>query len=371
MDGKGNSETLKADIRKIRLSELESFVQSKTFMQLPYVPITPARARSYLENPHGLPDDIVVIMAYMDGQMIAFRSLYAGVVQPEKERVRFGWCSGSWVHPDFRRKGISLRLLKEAYHDWNGRLMFTNYAPESENLYLKTGWFHEIHKYEGARGYLFVGKERLKLLTRKKKVPAFLFAMGSLFTDLIAGMRVLAYHQKIKSILQFEELNFPDSKCFEFLQNDPGNYLFLREEKDWNWIFRFPWITDSNSEIKRKYPFSSVSGNFYYRTIKVQQDGMLTGLFIFSVREGHLKTLCFHLKPGIEKDVAGFIRKFAAREKLEMVTVYHSEIAHYLLQDKSPFLYVKPYGQKIYSTFPPEKTNRYLYRDGEGDYVLT
>jgi GNAT superfamily N-acetyltransferase len=371
MGGKGNSEALKAEISKVRLSELESFIHSKPFMQLTCVPITPARAKSYMENPHGLPDDMVLIMAYMDGQMIAFRSLYAGVIQPENERIRFGWCSGSWVHPDFRRKGISLRLLKEAYDDWNGRLMFTNYAPESENLYLKTGWFHEIHSYEGARGYLFVGKQRLMSVTGNRKVPAFLFTIGSFITNLIARMRVFACSHKINRALQFEELEFPDSECYRFLQDDPENFLFVREEKDWNWIFRFPWISDSNNEIKRKYPFSSVSGSFYYRTIKVLQDGILAGFFIFSVREGHLKTLFFHLKPAMEKDVAGFIKKFAAREKLEMVTIYHSEIARSLLQDKIPFLYVKPYGQKIYSTFLFDKSFRYFYRDGEGDYTLT
>ena len=371
MGGKGNSEALKAEIRKVRLSELESFIRSKAFKQHTWVPIAPARAKSYIENPHGHPDDIVLIMAYVDDQLIAFRSLYAGVIQPESGRIRFGWCSGSWVHPGYRRKGISLRLLKEAYNDWNGRLMFTNYAPESENLYLKTGWFHEIHTYEGARGYLFVGKKRMMPVTRNRKIPAFLITMGSFIASLIARIRVFAFRQKINLTLQFEELEFPDSGCYRFLQDDPGNFLFVREEQDWNWIFRFPWITDYNNQVKTKYPFSSVSGSFYYRTIKMQQDGMLAGFFIFSVREGHLKTLFFHLKPGMEKDAAGFIRMFAAREKLEMVTVYHSEIAGYLLQDKSPFLYVKPYGQKIYSTFSPDKPSKYLYRDGEGDYALT
>ncbi len=371
MGGKGNSEALRAEIRKVRLSELESFIRSKAFKQHTWVPIAPARAKSYIENPHGHPDDIVLIMAYVDDQLIAFRSLYAGVIQPESGRIRFGWCSGSWVHPGYRRKGISLHLLKEAYNDWNGRLMFTNYAPESENLYLKTGWFHEIHTYEGARGYLFAGKERFMSIARIRKLPAFLVTLGSFLTNLIARLRIFTFSQKLNSSLQFEELEFPDNTCYEFLNVNPGNFLFVREEKDWNWIFRYPWITGYKSELKGKYPFSSVSGNFYYRTVKVYNKDVMTGFFIFSVREGKLKTLFFHLKPGIEKDVAGFIRKFTAREKLEMATVYHPEIARFLLQDKSPFLYVKSYGQKIYSTFPVEKSNSFMYGDGEGDYVFT
>jgi hypothetical protein len=81
MGGEGNSETLMAEIRKVRLSELESFIQSESFGQLANIPITPARAKSYIKNPHGLPDDVVLIMAFTDGQLVAFRSLFAGTVQ--------------------------------------------------------------------------------------------------------------------------------------------------------------------------------------------------------------------------------------------------------------------------------------------------
>ena len=371
MGGKGNSETLRAEIRKVRLSELESFIHSELFGQLVYIPVTPARASSYMKNPHGLPDDVVLIMAFVDGHLVAFRSLFAGMVQKGMERIRFGWCSGNWVHPQYRKKGLSQRLLTEAYTDWNGRLMFTNYATESENLYLKTGWFHEIHRYEGVRGYLFLKKGRLMNLIKNKAVPSPVFSLVSYGIHLIARYRVYMLGRQGEMKLQFEESEYPDSTCFRFLHDNPGNYLFVRNEEDWNWIFGYPWITGNSSGIKNKYPFSSVSGDFYYRTIKVQHNGVLAGFFIFSVREGHLKTLFFLLEPGIEKDVAGYIRLFAAREKLEMATVYHSEVARYLLKDKSPFIYVKKFGQKIYSTFEPGLSGSQVIRDSEGDYIFT
>jgi GNAT superfamily N-acetyltransferase len=371
MGGQGNSETLRTEIRKIRLSELESFIQSDSFGQLAYIPITPARAMSYIKNPYGLPDDVVLIMAFTDGQLVAFRSLFAGIVQKEMERIRFGWCSGNWVHPQYRKKGLSQLLLKEAYSDWNGRLMFTNYAPESENLYLKTGWFHEIHRYDGVRAYLFLKKGRLMNLMKNKAVPSPVVSLVSHSIDLIARVRVYLSGRIVDSNLQFKELEYPDSTCFRFLHDNPRNFLFVRNEDDWNWIFGYSWIKDNISEIKKRYPFSSVSGDFYYRTIKVLQNGVMTGFFIVSVREGHLKTLFFLLKPGLEKDVSGYICLFAAREKLEMATVYHSGVASYLLKNKSPFLYVKKFGQKIYSTFETGISASHVIRDSDGDYVFT
>jgi GNAT superfamily N-acetyltransferase len=371
MGGEGNSETLMAEIRKVRLSELGSFIESESFGQLANIPVTPARAKSYIKNPHGLPDDVVLLMAFTDGQLVAFRSLFAGTVQKGRERIRFGWCSGNWVHPQYRKKGLSKRLLTEAYADWNGRLMFTNYAPESENLYLKTGWFHEIHRYEGMRGYLFLKKERLMNLIKNKSIPSSLVSLLSHCIYLVARYRVYMSGRKGDMKLQFEESEYPDITCFRFLHDNPRNFLFVRNEEDWNWIFGYPWITGSSIELKNRYPFSSVSENFYYRTIKVQQNGVLAGFFIIMVREGHLKTLFFLLKPDVEKDVAGYIRMFAAREKLEMATVYHPEVARYFLTDNWPFIYVKKFGQKIYSTFDTGISVSHEIRDSEGDYIFT
>jgi GNAT superfamily N-acetyltransferase len=371
MGREGNSETLSAEIRKVRLSELEHFIQSESFDNLNHVPVTPARARSYIKNPHGLPDDVVLIMAFSDGQLIAFRSLFAGMIDHGMESIRFGWCSGNWVHPRYRKKGLSQQLLREAYADWNGRLMFTNYAPESENLYLKTGWFHEIYRYDGARGYLFLRKERLTSFYGNRKMPPLVYSVASRVIGFFARFRVFMYNQKRNMEVQFHESEFPDSTCFRFLSDNPRKFLFVRNEEDWNWIFDYPWITKNNSEMNTRYPFSSASGEFYYRTIKVQQNGVLEGFFIFSVREGHLKTLFFMLKPGIEKDVADYIRMFAATEKLEMASVYHSKIASFFIQEKTPFIYVKKFGQKIYSSFETGISGSHDIRDSEGDYIFT
>jgi hypothetical protein len=54
-----------------------------------------------------------------------------------------------------------------------------------------------------------------------------------------------------------------------------------------------------------------------------------------------------------------------------MVTVYNADIARFFQQRRYPYIWVKPFGQTIYSTFslqiPPGK----IIQDGEGDYVFT
>ncbi len=371
MDGKSHSKTLKPEIQKIRLSELESFIGSKTFRKAPVVPISPSRARSYLENPHGKPDDVALYLAVWKGNLVAFRSLFAGVAQTKAKTFRFGWSSGAWVHPEFRRKGLSKQLLKMALEDWGGRLMITNYAPEAEKLILSTNLFRPIHQFEGARAYLFPKTVKLIRFARQNGTAKIMLSLTDLLISGFSTFQSLFFSPKKHPEIWFEELGFPDKECFQFIEKGKENFLFPRGEDEWKWIFRFPWISDNNRAVKEKYPFSTCSASFFYRTVKVRVKNKLNGIFIFSVREGHLKTLSFWLPPGLENETARFLKQYCVKHKLEMITVNNSGIARQLFARKFPFLHVKKTGKKIYSSFDVSGAEGFLFQDGDGDTVFT
>ena len=371
MGGKSNSETLTPEIRKIRLDELDAFIQSDEFRQLSQIPITPSRATSYLENPHGKPEDVVLILALANNKLVAFRSLFAGEIQTEKEKIRFGWCSGNWVHPDFRRKGISKMLLQEAFSVWYGKLMFTNYATESEKLYLNTGWFRPIHQFDGTRAYLFPKTVKLLAGAQKNRFSKWIF---SLFDICIAGysnMNILFFSYFKNPDIRFEIIPFPDEETYRFLEQHNKKYLFAKGAEALKWIFENPWISEINREVANKYPFSSCSNSFKYETVKVWQNSQLAATFIFSVREGHLKTLFFQNPPGLNDEIARYIKWYSVKHKIEMVTMYNSATAGCFFAQKFPFLYVKKYGQKIYSSFEIPGIEKFKFQDGDGDVAFT
>ncbi|HDR51644.1 MAG TPA: GNAT family N-acetyltransferase [Mariniphaga anaerophila] len=371
MGGESNSETLNPEIRKIRLSELENFVQSNEYKRFPTVPITPARAKSYLNNPHGKKEDVVLILAFFYGELVAFRSLFAGVIQAEKVKIRFGWCSGNWVHPDFRRKGISKKLLEEAFSAWNGKLMFTNYAPESEKLYLKTGWFTPIHQFDGARAYLFPKTVKLLAGAQRNRFSKWFFSRVDSCIACYSNMNILFFSYFKNPDIRFETIPVPDEETYRFLEVQGENSLFGRNAEELKWIFQYPWISEINRESAGKYPFSSCSTSFTYTTVKVWHKNKLTGVFIFSVREGHLKTLFFSYPPEMNNEIMRFIKQHCVKQKIEMITIYNSAIANHLFARKFPFLHVKKYGQKIYSTFGLDEVEKLHFQDGDGDVFFT
>jgi hypothetical protein len=362
---------LNLEIKKIRLNELESFVQSETWLQFTTIPITVLRVKSYINNPHAHPGDVVLYLGFIEKQLVAFRTLFADCIISESQPIRFGWCSGNWVHSDFRRKGFSEKLLQEAFTDWNGKLMFTNYAPNSEQLYLKTGRFQPIHQFQGFRGYLFPKTRKLITGASKNGVTKFVFSFADAIIALFSSIRILFFSSKENPDFRFETIPFPDDECYQILQNNPPTPVFRRGEAELKWIFQFPWISEHKIFASEKYPFSSHSTSFIYQTVKVFIKNNLAGFFIFSVREGHLKTLYFCLPDGIGKEVGDYLKQYGVEHKIEVITVYKYEVAQHLLSRKFPFLHAKKYGQKIYSSFEIKNETNCQFQDGDGDVIFT
>jgi GNAT superfamily N-acetyltransferase len=371
MGRKSNSETLTPEIKTIRLNNLENFMQSEIFQNYSVVPLTPSRAKSYVNNPHGKPEDVVLFLAIIEQKLVAFRSLFAGTIRTGKVKIRFAWCSGNWVHPDFRGKGLSTLLLNEAYSAWNGKLMFTNYAPESEKLYLKTGWFKPIHQFEGVRAYLFPKTVKLLPFVRKNKWTTEVFKFIDFCIAGFTKLKILFFKYTENKDTRFEVSEFPDEESYRFVEKYKADFLFERGKEELKWIFQNPWISIRNSKVAGKYPFSAFTNSFSYQTVKVWQNNELSGVFIFSVREGHLKTLFFWLDPGLEYKTARFLKYYCIQHKLEMATVYNLKITRQLFAQKFPFLHMKKFGQNIYSSFDIHKTEKFQFQDGDGDVVFT
>ncbi|MCG6189149.1 GNAT family N-acetyltransferase [Maribellus maritimus] len=357
------------EIKKIRLFELDDFVKSEIFQEFSVVPITSFRAKSYLRNPLAESDDVVLYLGLVKNQLVAFRSLFADVAFVNNSPIRFAWCSGSWVSPDHRRKGFSQQLLAEAYSDWQGMLMLTNYSPETERLFIKTGWFRPVHRFDGVRCYLFPKTGKLLTVSNRNKFTGLFFLSVDFLIRFFSSLKTRFYKPRINSSFRFEELQFPDVECFERIRESKGTYLFNRGEEHLKWIFEYPWISDSDKGFREIYPFSSFSTEFYYRTVKIFHLNRFVGFFIFSVREGHLKTLYFQISKELEGEIASYLKKYCVDNKIEMATIYNSELAGVLFKQKFPFLRVKKMGQKIYSTFAV--SGDLQLQDGDGDVFFT
>ena len=121
------------DIRVYTLDELESHIQRTYSNPEEMIPLSPLRLNSYLRNPRAEKTDPVLFELWLNERPVAYRTVLPDLLfDLEGNSSRFAWLSGNWVDPEFRRKGLSTKLLQRAEALWDGRLFYTNYAPASK-----------------------------------------------------------------------------------------------------------------------------------------------------------------------------------------------------------------------------------------------
>ncbi|KOH46161.1 GNAT family N-acetyltransferase [Sunxiuqinia dokdonensis] len=354
------------ELTKIRLQDLEAFGRSERFRTFDTKPISLARIQSYLNNPHAEPSDVVLYLLHEENKLIAFRTVFAARLMNQSKR--FAWLSGNWVHPGHRRQGYSKKLLDEALKDWDERLMFTNYAPASLQLYLKTKQFQTVYLDHGTRFYFYF-KSRKVLAERHPKLD-FLLPVLDLFIRLAASFTHLLFRPLRVRHFSMKESALPDETCLTMAESKKDSYLFARGRRELEWILNYPWISLTDDQFVHNYPFLSFAGQFKYRTIKIFQEEKLIGFIVVLLRDGHMRTVHLQLPYDSMRIAARFLIRVAVKNKVESLTVLNPKLAHEVRKRPNPFLFHKKIEHGIYSSFPVSAAMRKI-QDGEGDFIFS
>ncbi len=354
------------ELKKVSIKELTEFIESDWFHALADKPVTPLRVKSYCNNPHAKEDDPVLYYLQEGDRIIAYRTVFPARLSDDAKR--FAWLSGNWVHPDFRRKGNSEKLLQEIFNDWDKRLAFTNYAPESLQLYLKTKLFQPVYEGLGRRFYLFV-KTRQLLGDRYPNLSSF-WPVADVGIKLAASAKISFF--KLKEELSYTIIKGHDldDDCFRLIEKEQQASVFLRGKEEFNWILNNLWVSTTNSAYKNSYAFSSYSKQFEYRLAKIYQESRFVGFLLYSIRDGHLKTLYGMYPEESITEIAGFLMNEAVHEKIELMTILNPGLSELIQHHQNPFLYSKIMNHRIYASFPISVENRNI-QDGDGDYIFT
>ena len=351
-------------IYKVALHELDEFIKSDIYKNLDVKPITPMRAASYLRNPHALPHDYVIYFMRKGNRLIAFRSLFADKLPREKQT--FAWLSGSWVNSDFRGLGHSETLFEEAFKDWEGRLMVTNYDP-SLHQNLKTEKFKAIYNNQGTCFYLFAKPSCL--LKERMKGIKLLLRILDLFVSMYASFKLSLFKNEALELSSIEFIQEPDDECFNLLKASEKS-LFNRKKKNFQWIFKFPWVSTADQRFLKNYPFSSYADSFMYHTLKIYEGDQLKSFLFYSIRDKHLKTLYHQLHESDFKLAAKHLINLAATKKLELLTILDPKLANEVKTCKNPFISSKNIDHTIYSSFIPIRKPDKI-QSGDGDFIFS
>ena len=316
-------------IKRYTISELLSLTKSPTYTKMDAVPISRHRAKSYVQNPRANPDDVVLYLAYFNGEMVGYRTLLPDIVSIGNTTQRVAWLSGNWVKPGFRRKGIASLLFNEANSDWNGNMLYTNYALESKAVYDKTGQFKLIQSAKGVR--LYLRPCFWSILSNRGKVFRLLkplWLTADFILTFINPLPLVARFLNVKG-LQFENLHRADDELALIFEKATLTTPTQRKRQELDWIVDNPWLVSSpmGDRLGEKYFFSASPKRFEQYLVKVCRGDNLLGFVIVNITDGAVSVPYLHCQSADTKVFAKLVAKYAMAIGGNRLTVYHAEVA--------------------------------------------
>lgn len=361
------------EVSRVKVSDLIPLANDPSLAERDNVPISRHRAISHAANPRANPSDVVLYLAYYNGELVGYRTVMPDILYLPQGEVRVGWLSGNWVNPEHRRKGIASALLNEALKDWNHRLMFTNYAPESKAVYDKVGEFKRIYKFEGRRfylrpcfAYLLPGRNGF---SRKLKP---LFKAADIMLSLVNPLPLLAYRSRPGEHVELEYMHRPDNDIATMFEKECEGTLTRRKLYDLAWILRFPWLVNAplGDRIGKRYYFSSAPKRYYQLLLKIYCTGQLVGFLIINVNNRSMSVPYSFVLPFYRKVAARVLLAHAAKLKVNYLTVYQPAMVDALASIKPFSLLSRKHYRKYYATenLANELQNVTIrFEEGDGD----
>ncbi|MEN8201051.1 MAG: GNAT family N-acetyltransferase [Bacteroidota bacterium] len=359
------------DIRVYTLEELEAHIQAINSHGDLLSPLSPLRLLSYLNNPRAKPGDPVLFELRLKEKLVAYRSLLPdSYFDPQGNAHRFAWLSGNWVDPELRRKGLSTLLLQEVDTRWEGRLMYTNYAPASKAVYDRTDLFPLLVERKGKRFYLRAAAEELlgeRLGSRQ------LLRFGDHAANLLLERKLRKFEPVDKDRCRIEQLSGLDHENGDLINRLQKPSLFRRDVEIFNWILNYPWVTeDTRDELD--YHFSYQSERFenilLAFTLPDQSRGLLwLVMHNQAMSVPYLWTESDLLYPFMARTVIHYM----ISKDCAYTTIRHAALTAQLSLHKKLFLSVREIPQLIFAHKAMRKQvpcDREI-QDGDGDVVFT
>jgi len=360
------------DLKSYTLEELKPYLYTLYSQPESLVPLSPLRLQSYLKNPRAKLSDPVLFEMRQKDEVIAYRTLLPDCFFDSKDNSqRFAWLSGNWVRPDMRRKGISTQLLEMAEEKWQGRLMYTNYAPESKALYDQSGRFKVIANREGLRFYLRSAADEL-LGDRLGSRPVL--RSTDQLVNRFRERRIEKYKFPLEGPCEVNPINDFVAQLSELVKRLQQDSLFRRDREIFEWALEYPWVTEQACD-PLNYHFSYRANRFENLLFQfTHPDGKIRGVLWLIIHNNVLSApYLFAGDKTLHSCMAETIVQTMIKHGCTHTTIRNPELLDKLMVHKKIFLKLRKMPQLIFAHqelayLLPEKR---LIHDGDGDVMFT
>ncbi|KAA9331243.1 GNAT family N-acetyltransferase [Adhaeribacter soli] len=335
------------ELREFTPKTLAQFIRSEEYEKMPVVPISRHRALSHIKNPRVAEDDVILVLAMVEGRMAGYLGVFADYIYLNDQKEKAGWLSCMWVDPEVRGQGIAKKLLNKVLERWDNRILVTEFTPAAKGLYDRSGQFQDLKIPEGLRCFLRFNLDELL----PKKFPflqAFkpVLKVPNVLLNTPNELRLNFWKPAAETMnYQVETVTEIDETLAGFIQARQQNQLEKRTAEDLNWLLQNPWLLPWEKEdgTAKRYHFSAFDKEFEFLPLKISDTkNKLQAFLILAVRGNDLKVPYLYANAESMEAVTRIIVQEMLKRKLRTLTVFQPELEAFLKQNPKPFMYLHP-----------------------------
>jgi len=271
-------------IKPILLKDLhqfaEDFADSRGFERI--VPITTYRAEAQTKNPYSHPEDVALLAALKNNQIIGYIGRFPGLLSFENKHYRIFWGSTFYLMDKYRGKGFG-KLLLDKMMSLNQDFVVTRITPEAHKALKSCGM-----KVLGSLNYFQFRVERVHcfngLFKASKKTDKILGNRNQCGMDLVKKVEEGFYklekrffYMTISGLVNKMAGNYKfwitnKIKESDFFENQPLQPpFFYRGPELINWMLQERWVLSQGDNMMKKsgYYFSGIRELFTYIALKL------------------------------------------------------------------------------------------------------
>lgn len=366
-------------IKLLCMDDLMARVSSPGYLHQARIPISRHRAWSQALNPCLQPEDVVMLVAEIDGQMAGYLGLVPDEWVMGGASHRLAWMSCIEVGPAWQGQGIAKKLLATAMEAWQHHIIATEFTQPALDLYLRSGFFTLIAPNDGIRCY-----HRMDLSTILPPKKRFWAKMepGLRLVDRLSNA-VWDSWKSMKPInapsaVEWEIIPHLDQECADWLERFGHPSPARRSIDSWNWMLLHPWVIQSpiGDTGSTKYGFTSTAHRFNYLVLKLYTpDGTMQGLLVVMIHNGHMKTPLVAVSSALEFAASHLIVYLAYSANTKCITTFQPSLTRQLPKFAGQFLTQRKQSRRYVVATPLweklGKPDRLWLHDGDGDAGFT
>jgi GNAT superfamily N-acetyltransferase len=322
------------EIRKVLKKEIPALLADTAVWKHEFLSATKHRMMAHFTNPNCGDDDTVLLLAYMDEELVGYMGVYVDKIILKGQEQKIGWLSTWWVHPKTKGTGIGKEILNTMYALKEGKIGISAFTESAKRVYDKSGYFVTLKTIEGVKAVMRLDSRTLLPLVYPKLAPlksllCLADAIANAFISLKLVIKEAGLRKKLRGV-KIEYMNIIDDEVRQLIGKYSTGHISNKTPEFFQWLKAYHWVQEAPLfELTEKdlYEFSMCDPSYNIYLLKVMFEKNCAGFMVLQKRNKTIRLLFAYYDRGKHAEqMANLLMLQGVRQKVNEIISYDDAI---------------------------------------------